>query len=157
MSRAFVFSLGVAADAALGDPPTSARPVGLVRLAASALQSRAPRGGDARRSFGTAVALGLPAAAALLTSATARLAGRRRSIARLAAEASLLSTTLSLRTLLKRASEVEATLDRGELDEARRLTGRPQTFDREREFDRLAQHVRSHLDMERVRAKIWPG
>ena len=33
----------------------------------------------------------------------------------------------------------------------------PQTFDREREFDRLAQHVRSHLDMERVRAMIWPG
>ena len=28
------------------------------------------------------------------------------------------------------------------------------TFDREREFDRLAQHVRSHLDMERVRALV---
>ena len=33
----------------------------------------------------------------------------------------------------------------------------PQTFDREREFDRLAQHVRSHLNLERVRAMIWPG
>ncbi len=33
----------------------------------------------------------------------------------------------------------------------------PQAFDREREFDRLEQHVRSHLDMERVRAMIWPG
>jgi adenosylcobyric acid synthase len=30
-------------------------------------------------------------------------------------------------------------------------------FDRDREFDRLAQHVRSHLDMDRVRALIWPG
>jgi adenosylcobyric acid synthase len=29
-------------------------------------------------------------------------------------------------------------------------------FDREREFDRLAQHVRSHLDMERIRALVWP-
>ena len=29
-------------------------------------------------------------------------------------------------------------------------------FDREREFDRLAQHVRSHLDMDRVRALLWP-
>jgi adenosylcobyric acid synthase len=29
-------------------------------------------------------------------------------------------------------------------------------FDREREFDRLAQHVRSHLDLERVRALLWP-
>ncbi|MFA7296450.1 MAG: cobyric acid synthase [Dehalococcoidia bacterium] len=28
------------------------------------------------------------------------------------------------------------------------------TFDREREFDRLAQHVRSHLDIERVRAMV---
>ncbi len=31
------------------------------------------------------------------------------------------------------------------------------TFDREREFDRLAQHVRSHLDMDAVRALLWPG
>jgi adenosylcobyric acid synthase len=30
-------------------------------------------------------------------------------------------------------------------------------FDREREFDRLAQHVRSNLDMERVRALVWPA
>jgi len=30
-------------------------------------------------------------------------------------------------------------------------------FDREREFDRLAQHVRSHLDMERVRALLGLG
>ena len=29
-------------------------------------------------------------------------------------------------------------------------------FDREREFDRLAQHVRSHLDMDRVYALVWP-
>ncbi|MSQ41491.1 MAG: cobyric acid synthase [Dehalococcoidia bacterium] len=33
--------------------------------------------------------------------------------------------------------------------------GRP--FDREREFDRLAQHVRSHVDLERVRALLWPS
>ena len=38
-----------------------------------------------------------------------------------------------------------------------RTGARPHSFDREREFDRLAQHVRSHLDMERVRAMIWPG
>lgn len=31
---------------------------------------------------------------------------------------------------------------------------RATTFDREREFDRLAQHVRSHLDIERVRAMV---
>ena len=31
------------------------------------------------------------------------------------------------------------------------------TFDREREFDRLAQHVRSHLDIERVRAMVLGG
>jgi adenosylcobyric acid synthase len=31
------------------------------------------------------------------------------------------------------------------------------TFDREREFDRLAQHVRSHLDVERVRAMVLAG
>ena len=28
------------------------------------------------------------------------------------------------------------------------------SFDREREFDRLAQHVRSHLDLDRVRAML---
>ena len=33
---------------------------------------------------------------------------------------------------------------------------RATTFDREREFDRLAQHVRSYLDMERVRAMVNP-
>ncbi len=38
------------------------------------------------------------------------------------------------------------------------LTEAPtRTFDREREFDRLAQHVRSHLDMDRVRALVWPS
>jgi adenosylcobyric acid synthase len=30
-------------------------------------------------------------------------------------------------------------------------------YDREREFDRLAQHVRSHLDIERITQFIWPG
>mgnify|MGYP000870980496 CR=1 FL=1 len=30
------------------------------------------------------------------------------------------------------------------------------SFDRERGYDRLAQHVRSHLDMERVWALVWP-
>ena len=41
--------------------------------------------------------------------------------------------------------------------------GRPATaaesraFDREREFDRLAQHVRSHLDLDAVWALLWPG
>ena len=29
-------------------------------------------------------------------------------------------------------------------------------LDREREFDRLAQHVRSHLDLDAVRAMLWP-
>jgi adenosylcobyric acid synthase len=29
-------------------------------------------------------------------------------------------------------------------------------FDREREFDRLAAHVRTHLDLARVRALLWP-
>jgi adenosylcobyric acid synthase len=39
--------------------------------------------------------------------------------------------------------------------------GRPEAparvFGREREFDRLAQHVRSHLDMDRVRGLVWPA
>ncbi len=35
--------------------------------------------------------------------------------------------------------------------------GAAPAFDREREFDRLAQHVRSHLDLERVRALLWPA
>ena len=37
-----------------------------------------------------------------------------------------------------------------------RTTAPAHRFDREREFDRLAQHVRSHLDMARVRALLWP-
>jgi adenosylcobyric acid synthase len=39
--------------------------------------------------------------------------------------------------------------------------GRPEApvvhFDREAGYDRLAQHVRSHLDMERVYDLLWPG
>ncbi len=36
------------------------------------------------------------------------------------------------------------------------LPGSAAPFDREREFDRLAQHVRSSLDVDRIRTMLWP-
>ena len=65
MSRALTFSLAVAADVALGDPPTRAHPVGLVGLAARALRLRAPSDPDGRRRYGLRVATALPPASAL--------------------------------------------------------------------------------------------
>ncbi|MEZ4553864.1 MAG: adenosylcobinamide-phosphate synthase CbiB [Dehalococcoidia bacterium] len=118
---AAAFVLGVALDAAAGDPPTRVHPVGLVGLSARLLRERAPRNGRACRAYGWAVALGLPALAALAAEWLCGHAARRHRVLGLAVEASLLSLMSSSRTLLGRASEVEDALAAGNLQDARCL------------------------------------
>ncbi|MGE0228526.1 MAG: adenosylcobinamide-phosphate synthase CbiB [Dehalococcoidia bacterium] len=115
------FVLGAGLDAVGGDPPTRLHPVSLVGLSARLLRERAPSGHRARRWYGWAVALGLPATAALSAAWLRGLAARRHRMLGLVVEASLLSLMSSSRTLLGRASEVEAALAAGDLDDARRL------------------------------------
>lgn len=124
MNRALTFALAVAIDVALGDPPTRAHPVGLVGLAARTLRRRAPSDGDDRRRYGLRVAVALPLVSALAAMTITRLAGRRSRVAGLCVEVSLLSTTMSLRALLRRAAEVRVALEAGDLARAQEIAGR---------------------------------
>jgi adenosylcobinamide-phosphate synthase len=123
MSRALTFGLGALLDAKLGDPPTRWHPVGLMGRAAHELHMLAPDEPRARRRYGFAVALGLPAASAAAAMTVRGIARRRHPLAGVATEALLLSLMSSSRTLLLRASEVEAALTAGDLDAARELVG----------------------------------
>lgn len=124
MSRTLTFTLAAAADVALGDAPTRAHPVGLVGLAARTLRRWAPSDADERRRYGLRVAVALPLASALAVVTITRIVGRRSRVAGLYAEVALLSTTMSLRTLLRRATEVRVALDAGDLTRAQALAGR---------------------------------
>lgn len=122
MSRALAFAVGVALDAALGDPPTRWHPVGLLGITVSRLQAQAPAERVARGYYGLAVAAGLPLAAAALT-ALAREACTRLPLGRVAVEACVLDAASALRALLARAEEIEDALHSGNLDAARALCG----------------------------------
>ena len=121
--RALTFALGAGADARLGDPPTSMHPVGLVGRAARQLWMHAPDDEVTRRQYGYAVAFAVPLASALGASLIRRAVARKHAIFGLAFEVGLLSLTASARTLLARASEVEAALAAGNLEVARELLG----------------------------------
>lgn len=118
---ATAFVLGVALDAAGGDPPTRLHPVGLVGASAQFLQHHAPRTEAARRRYGWVAALGLPLASAAGASVLQRAARRRGRLLGLLVEAGLLSLMSSSRTLLRRASEVEAALAAADLEAGRAL------------------------------------
>ena len=109
-------------DAAFGDPPTALHPVAwlgrLVRLA----EAGAPAGAPWRRRAGIAAAAALPVTLALATVGLRRACGggsTRRAIVEVLA----LDLTTALRTLLARADEVRAALERGAIEEARVLLG----------------------------------
>ncbi|MFN8585424.1 MAG: adenosylcobinamide-phosphate synthase CbiB [Dehalococcoidia bacterium] len=115
------FVLGVALDAAGGDPPTRVHPVGLVGASARVLRRRAPTTEASRRRYGWAVALGLPLASAFAAGTLRAAAARRSRLLGLLVEAGLLSLMSSSHALLGRASEVEAALAADDLDGARAL------------------------------------
>lgn len=123
MRRTFVFALAVAVDARLGDPPTALHPVGLVGLAAGRLKAHAPQQPRARLRFGALAAAAIPLGAAALTSVASRTAARRNRALGVAVESALLSLCTSLRTLERRAIEVQTALQRDDLPGARRLLG----------------------------------
>ncbi len=115
------FVLGVGGDALLGDPPSVVHPVRALGLLARAFEGAAH--GSARpRVAGTAGALGIPIAAAVLATAF-EATGRLRPGGRVLAAASALALASAQRTLMRRAIEVADALDAGDLDEARRLLG----------------------------------
>ncbi len=123
MKRALAFALGTTADWRFGDPPTRWHPVGLVGHAAAALRPLAPTEDLGRFRYGLAVAFGLPLAGAFAAIATRRLASRVLPLGDVAADALVLDAASSLRTLLKRAADVEAALAAGDLEAARMLCG----------------------------------
>lgn len=118
--RAAALGLGAWLDAWLGDPPNRAHPVavlgGLVRLA----EERAPSGARDRARYGTAVAIGLPVAAALASREVVQVAARLPG-GEIVVSAGLLSLATSQRTLYVRAGEVAEALERGDVERARRL------------------------------------
>lgn len=115
------FILGGSLDAACGDPPTRLHPVGLVGAAARLLRAAAPDAEPARRRYGWGVALALPLVSGVAAGALRRGATRRNRLFGLLVEAGLLSLMSSSRTLLGRASDVEAALAGDDLERARRL------------------------------------
>lgn len=123
MRRALAFALGAVADARFGDPPTRWHPVGVVGHASAALRPLAPADEANRARFGFAVAFGLPIIGALAACTTSRLARRVMPLGDVLADAVVLDASTSLRTLLGRASEVEAALAAGDLEAARTLCG----------------------------------
>ncbi|PKN78964.1 MAG: cobalamin biosynthesis protein CobD, partial [Chloroflexi bacterium HGW-Chloroflexi-9] len=104
-SRSAAFVGGVLADAALGDPPNALHPVVLIGRGATLARRYAPADASNRRLYGIAMALALPAGAALLARQAERrwprwLGGRP------AAGATLLALAASRRALIARALEV---------------------------------------------------
>lgn len=118
--RSAAFVGGVLADAVLGDPPNVLHPVVLIGRVANLARRCAPAGPSARRRYGIAMALAIPAGAALLAREAERrwprwLGGRP------IGGATLLALAASRRTLIARALEVADALDVDDLPEARRL------------------------------------
>ena len=119
-SRSAAFVGGVLADAALGDPPNALHPVVLIGRVAALARRFTPGDAWTRRRYGVAMALAIPAGAALLADQVEHrwprwLGGRPF------AGATLLGLASSRRTLIARALEVANALDADDLPEARRL------------------------------------
>jgi adenosylcobinamide-phosphate synthase len=113
-------------DARLTDPPNRWHPVAGIGRLARALERYTPADPDARREFGTAVAVALPLISAAKTGIAVRSAGGLPIVGRLAETAVgavLLTLASSQRTLLFRAREVADALDGGDLEAARTLLG----------------------------------
>lgn len=111
-ARCQALLVALAADALLGDPPNACHPVALLGGWMRLGERLAPRGAGARLGWG---ALWL-AGGALLVGGTARLLPRNVVVQGLAA-----STLLAYRSLDRAVGAVQAALEAGDLDEARRL------------------------------------
>ncbi len=111
-ARCQALLIALAADALLGDPPNACHPVvllgGWMRLG----ERLAPRGARARLGWGAFWVAG----GAVLVGGTARLLPRHVVVQGLAA-----STLLAYRSLDRAVGAVQAALEAGDLDEARRL------------------------------------
>ncbi len=122
--RAAAVAIAIALDWWLGELPTSVHPVGWVGRAASYLRRRAPEGPRARLRYGMVAPPAVLALAGGVGFGIERSGRRLPWLAGAVIEGGALSTTVSLRTLLDRAREVELALADGDLDGARVTVGR---------------------------------
>ena len=121
--NATVVAAALALDALLGEPPERLHPTVWMGRAISAFEGPAlgSRGANRHRAAGILLAAVLPTAAFLSCRALLRATPRGL---RLAMEATLLSTALSMRSLGRAARGVEPALAAGRLEEARTGVGR---------------------------------
>lgn len=116
---ALVLALAVALDLALGEFPAALHPVVWMGGTITALERRAPRGGQrAQLAYGAGMAVLVP----VLFAGGAALVGRwvrPWPLASVVVEALLLKSTFAVRALGEAAGAVAAALRRGALDEAR--------------------------------------
>ena len=118
--RARAFLIALTLDALLGDPPSSVHPVGWLGRAVQTAEATAPSGARGRRWYGALGAAGFP----LLAAIGWRVLGPRggsRGLPPLFADAIALDACFALRTLLGRADDVRLALERGDIEDARRL------------------------------------
>ncbi len=122
LTRMALLTLAVGMDELYGEPPDVIHPVVWMGRALAWLEIHAPRRDAARLAYGSAVALGLPAAWGCL----ARLVER---VAPWPVQALVLKPTFAGRALFEAARRVEDALDAGRLGEARQelrsLVSRP--------------------------------
>jgi adenosylcobinamide-phosphate synthase len=121
VGSAAAFAGGVAVDTVIGDPGGRAHPVAALGSLIRLLERRAPARPAARRAYGVAAAVALPAAALIAAQGVERGAGG--GARRIAADAMLLGFASSLRTLVARGREVEEALEANDLPRARSLVG----------------------------------
>jgi len=106
-------------DLALGDPPNRLHPVAWLGKAIDAAAHKAPRSSAGRFLYGVALVL----VGATGSAALARLVLRLPSPIRKPAEVLLLKLTIGARGLIDAADSVASALERGEVEDARRLVG----------------------------------
>jgi adenosylcobinamide-phosphate synthase len=114
--------LALVIDRAFGEPPTQWHPVAWMGSTIAAAQRRAPRNGRlGPLAWGALIAAGGALVFGGLGYAAQRLVRRLPPLLRWPAEAALLKSMLSVRSLSAAAGEVESALAAGNLPEARRL------------------------------------
>ena len=120
LPRLLGFVAGAALDATLPDPPNSLHPVAAIGPCARFIEGFAPHEPDSRRRFGWLLAVFAPLLVALLVK---RTQSATNSPARIVTDAGLLALASSRHTLFSRVADVADALERGQLDEARRMLG----------------------------------
>jgi len=120
LPRLLGFVAGAALDATLPDPPNSLHPVAAIGPCARFIEGFAPHEPDSRRRFGWLLAVFAPLLVALLVK---RTQSATNPPARIVTDAGLLALASSRHTLFSRVADVADALERGQLDEARRMLG----------------------------------